>query len=285
MTIAIYGSRQLEAYAEPLGQFLELLAQAGASVAMHRKLYDVLACAMPRRLAAVRQVVDSPAFSADLAISIGGDGTFLRTAMWVADKQMPILGINSGHLGYLSAADITGLPALAPALLAGEYAIESRSLIQVVAPELPGWPYALNEVAFSKEENSSIITARASVNGQHLADYRADGLIVSTPTGSTAYNLSVGGPIIQPTAPVWAITPVAAHSLGMRPLVVSDSSEITVEATGRASAFRVSLDGRSHKLPIGTAVSLRKSPFPILMATLPGRTFAQRLRDKLHWNE
>lgn len=285
MTIAIYGSRQLQAYAEPLGQFLELLAQAGAEAVMHRKLYDVLIHAMPLRMAAVRKVVATPDFSADIAISIGGDGTFLRTSMWVGDKQIPILGINAGHLGYLSAADITELPSLAPALLSGDYATESRSLIEVTSPELNTWPYALNEVAVSKEENASMIVADTHINGHHLAAYRADGLIISTPTGSTAYNLSVGGPIIQPSAPVWAIAPVAAHSLGMRPLVVSDTSEITVTADGRARTFRVSLDGRPASLPIGSTISLRKAPFAIRLVSLPGRTFAQRLRDKLHWSE
>lgn len=285
MTIAIYGSRQLQAYAEPLGQFLEMLASAGVEAVMHRKLYDVLIHAMPLRMAAVRKVVSTPDFSADVAVSIGGDGTFLRTAIWVADKQIPILGINAGHLGYLSAADITELPALAPVLLGGEYATESRSLIEVSAPGLATWPYALNEVAVSKEENASMIVARTQINGQPLADYRADGLLISTPTGSTAYNLSVGGPIIQPAAPVWAIAPVAAHSLGMRPLVVSDDSEITVTVDGRAHTCRLSLDGRTASLPIGTRISLRKAPFSIRLVSLPGRTFAQRLRDKLHWSE
>lgn len=285
MTIAIYGSRQLQAYAEPLGLFLEMLAGAGAEAVMHRKLYDVLIHAMPLRMAAVRKVVDSPAFAADVAVSIGGDGTFLRTSIWVGDKQIPILGINAGHLGYLSAADITDLPALAPVLLNGGYATENRSLIEVVSPGLGDWPYALNEVVVSKEESSSMIVADTHINGHPLAAYRADGLIISTPTGSTAYNLSVGGPIIQPSAPVWAIAPVAAHSLGMRPLVVADTSEIAVTVEGRARTCRVSLDGRAHSLPIGSTISLRKAPFSIRLVSLPGRTFADRLRDKLHWSE
>lgn len=285
MTIAIYGSRRLQAYAEPLGLFLEMLARAGADVVMHRKLYDVLIHAMPLRMAAVRKVVATPDFTADVAVSIGGDGTFLRTSMWVGDKHIPILGINAGHLGYLSAADITDLPSLAPVLLSGDFTTECRSLIEVTAPVLGPWPYALNEVAVSKEENSSMIIADTHINGHHLAAYRADGLIISTPTGSTAYNLSVGGPIIQPSAPVWAIAPVAAHSLGMRPLVVSDTSEIAVTVEGRARTCRVSLDGRAASLPIGSTISLRKAPFSIRLVSLPGRTFADRLRDKLHWSE
>lgn len=285
MTIAIYGSRQLQAYAEPMGRFLELLARAGAQAVMHRKLYDVLLHAMPLSLAAVRKVVDTPDFTADVAVSIGGDGTFLRTAMWVGDKQIPILGINAGHLGYLSAADITELPGLAPALLAGDFSTERRSLIEVTAPELGVWPYALNEVAVSKDGNSSMIVARTCINGHPLAAYRADGLIVSTPTGSTAYNLSVGGPIIQPTAPVWSIAPVAAHSLGMRPLVVADDSAIDIAVEGRGRAWRLSLDGRAVSLPMGAAISLRKAPFAVSLVSVPGRTFADRLRDKLHWSE
>lgn len=285
MTIAIYGSRRLQAYADPLGLFLEALARTGADVVMHRKLYDVLIHAMPLRMAAVRKVVATPDFAADVAVSIGGDGTFLRTAMWVGAKQIPILGINAGHLGYLSGADIADLPSLAPVLLSGDFALEMRSLIEVTSPALGAWPYALNEVAVSKEESASMIVADTHINGHRLAAYRADGLIISTPTGSTAYNLSVGGPIIQPSAPVWSIAPVAAHSLGMRPIVVSDASEIAVTVDGRARSCRVSLDGRAASLPIGSTIRLRKAPFCIRLVSLPGRTFADRLRDKLHWSE
>lgn len=285
MKLAIYGSRQHHIYGERLGQFLNILNEQGVEVVMHRKLYDVLVRLMPLSLAAVKQVTSSLDFTADAALSIGGDGTFLRTAMWVGDKEIPILGINAGHLGYLSAATIDELPSLLPMLIKGDYRTESRSLLQVQAPGFSDCPYALNEVALGKEENASMLVADTRINGEPLAVYRSDGLLVSTPTGSTAYNLSVGGPILQPSAPVWVVAPIACHSLGMRPLVVGDDSEIDIIVGGRAHTFRLSLDGRNASLPIDTCVSIRKAPFCVKVIMRPDMSFAQALRDKLHWNE
>lgn len=285
MKLAIYGSRQHHIYGERLGQFLNILKEQGVDVVMHRKLYEVLVHLMPLSLAAVSQVTSNSDFTADAAISIGGDGTFLRTAMWVGDKEIPILGINAGHLGYLSAARIDELPSLLPMLMKGDYRTESRSLLEVQAPGFSDCPFALNEVALGKEENASMIVAATRINGEPLAEYRSDGLLVSTPTGSTAYNLSVGGPIIQPSAPAWVIAPIACHSLGMRPLVVGDDSEIGITVGGRAHTFRLSLDGRNASLPIDTCVKIRKAPFSVKVIMRPGMSFAQALREKLHWNE
>lgn len=285
MKIAVYGSRRQENYVEPLSAFFDALARAGADVVMHRKLYDCLSHLMLPRLGAVRRVVSGPDFDAGVAISIGGDGTFLRTAMWVGDKQIPILGVNTGHLGFLSSATTEMLPRVPEIIMSGDYRISSRSLLQVTEPAVGPWPYALNEVAVMKEENASMISATTDINGAFLADYRADGLIVSTPTGSTAYNLSVGGPVLQPSAPVWSLAPIAAHSLGMRPLVVSDTAEVDIRVEGRARSFRLALDGRACTLPIGSTVKLRKAPFDMRIIELNGRTFASTLREKLHWNE
>lgn len=285
MIIAIYGRRTQDDFAPQLSAFLQTLARLGIDVVMHRKLYVSLVHLMPASLAAVRKVTNVPDFRADAAISIGGDGTFLRTAMWVGPKKIPIIGVNTGHLGYLSSASVDELGDLLNELISGNYAISERTLVEVVSPELATWPYALNEAAVSKEETASIIEADTRINGEPLVCYKADGLIVATPTGSTAYNLSVGGPIIQPSAPVWVISPIAAHSLGQRPLVVSDSSEIEITVQGRARGFRLSLDGRSVTLPIGATVRMRRAPFPIRLITRPGHTFPAALRQKLHWSE
>lgn len=285
MTIAIYGRRTQDEYAPQLSAFLQSLARHGIEVVMHRKLYDSLVRLMPASLAAVRKVTSGPDFAADVAISIGGDGTFLRTAMWVGSKQTPIIGINTGHLGYLSSASVGELDVLLDELMSGNYGISERTLVEVAEPEIPTWPYALNEAVVSKEETASIIEADTRVSGQPLVCYKADGLIVSTPTGSTAYNLSVGGPILQPSAPVWVISPIAAHSLGLRPLVVSDDAEIDITVSGRAPGFRLSLDGRSCTLPMGATVRLRRAPFRIRLITRPGHSFPAALRQKLHWSE
>ena len=287
MTIAIYGSRRQEPYLAKLLVFFRLLSAAGARIVMFKRLYDSLVDLGASEMASlVAQVVDDSDFSADVALSIGGDGTFLRTAMWVGQKQIPVLGINTGHLGYLSAASIDDLPAVAAELLDGNYAVERRSLLHVLEPSLPDmWPYALNEVAVSKEQDASVIIAETSINGSPLANYRADGVIVCTPTGSTAYNLSVGGPILQPMAPVWCISPIAAHTLGLRPLVVQDIAGIDITVHGRALTFRIALDGRAATLPTGTTVKVRRAPFCVHLIERPGHAFPAALRKKLHWSE
>lgn len=285
MKIAVYGSRRQDDFAPLLSSFFDILAQAGVEVVMHRKIYDVLMHLIPLHLRCVRQVVSTPDFSADVAISIGGDGTFLRTAMWVGSKQIPILGINAGHLGYLSGATIKELPQVARELVEGNIRTEDRALLQVTSPVIPMWPYALNEAALTKEDTSSMVIADTCLNGDKLASYRSDGLIISTPTGSTAYSLSVGGPIVAPGAPVWVIAPIAAHSLGMRPMVVGNHATIDVTVEGRAANFRLSLDGRACTLPIGTKVTLHKAPFCVKVVVRPGHNFTQALREKLHWNE
>ena len=255
---------------------------------MHSKLYNYLEPLIaPGALDCVAAVSDDgdSAFEADLAVSIGGDGTFLRTAMWVAGRDIPIVGVNTGHLGYLSAIPVGRLTSMLQMIEDGAFRAEHRSLLQVVEPQLKIWPYALNEVAVTKGDRSSMIVARTLVDGSSLADYKADGLIVATPTGSTAYNLSVGGPIVQPAAPVMVLSPIAAHSLSMRPLVISDESEISITVNCRKSHFRLSLDGRSVLLDEGTTVVMRRAPFVITALQLAEHDFASTLRDKLSWAE
>lgn len=285
MLIAIYGSRRQTPHAPQLQTLLHALAVGGAGIAMHPKLYEHLNGELGMSLPGVT-VADpyrSPA-EADLALSIGGDGTFLRTAAWVAETGTPILGINTGNLGYLSALGIDEAVAHTDFILEGDYIVEPRTLLHVQADGLRGWPYALNEAVVAKEDSASMITASATVGGRALTDYRADGLIVSTPTGSTAYNLSAGGPIVQPSAPCWVITPICAHSLGMRPLVISDDMEISLKVTGRCKAFRLSLDGRSVALPQGTTVTMRRAGFRTNIVQLRCNEFPAVLRSKLMFN-
>ncbi|MGM9865233.1 MAG: NAD(+)/NADH kinase [Muribaculaceae bacterium] len=285
MLIAIYGSRRQTPHAPQLQTLLHALAVGGAGIAMHPKLYEHLSGELGMSLpgVAVADPYRSPA-EADLALSIGGDGTFLRTAAWVAETGTPILGINTGNLGYLSALGIDEAVAHTDFILEGDYIVEPRTLLHVQADGLRGWPYALNEAVVAKEDSASMITASATVGGRALTDYRADGLIVSTPTGSTAYNLSAGGPIVQPSAPCWVITPICAHSLGMRPLVISDDMEISLKVTGRCKAFRLSLDGRSVALPQGTTVTMRRAGFRTNIVQLRCNEFPAVLRSKLMFN-
>ena len=221
---------------------------------------------------------------ADLALSLGGDGTFLRTAQWVGDAGIPILGINAGHLGYL--ADMTPEEFLQSDL--SDTKVEERAMLHVTSEQnLPRglWPYALNDVAILKTDTSSMITVDAHIDAMPLTSYRADGLILATPTGSTGYNLSVGGPIVQPNVPAIILSPVAPHSLTMRPLVVSSSSVIDLQVHSRSEVYLLSLDGRSVQLPVATRVRVVTAPFKIKVMQRADHHFAGTLRSKLLWGE
>lgn len=283
--IAIYGSRRQDPHVDVLAGFLDALKAAGHGVVMHPKLYSYLSERIPKALGAVREVTETlpDELIPSLALSIGGDGTFLRTAAWLRGRQTPVLGVNTGHLGYLASASVDDLPTLLDDISGGKYVCERRGLIEVETENYPYWPYALNEVTLSKASSASMITAVTEIDGRPLADYSADGLIISTPTGSTAYNLSVGGPIMQPGTEARVIAPIAAHSLTLRPLVVSADSVIGVTVHGRSDTFRLTLDGRSVTLPTGTKVMLRRAPFYINLLRRADITFADTLRSKLHW--
>lgn len=283
MKLAIYGSRRQEPYLQQIEAFLQRMAERGDEAIMHSKLYNYLLHLIPLALKCVKRVTDSPDFEADYAVSLGGDGSFLRTAAWVADKEIPILGVNTGHLGFLTSLGIDSLPCLPETLARGDFQIVRHSLVHVVEPQVQGWPFALNEVTITKSETSSIMSVITDLDDIPLADYRADGLIIATPTGSTAYNLSVGGPIVQPTAPVFILSPIAAHSLSMRPLVVDDSSRLTLRCESRTPRFRLSIDGRATVLDLDTRVVLRRAPFVIKSIQLPGHNFPDTLRNKLSW--
>ena len=284
MQIAVCGNARQRDFAPAVVRFIEDMRGRGARIVMHPKLMEALLRALPGPAPAADAVWQKgDDLRADLAVCFGGDGAILRTAMWVGPRQIPILGVNTGHLGFLAGATAADLPTLPAAIASGGLEVESRRLLHVVSPKLATWPYALNEVAISKCDSMQIIEAETTLDGRPLATYRADGIIIATPTGSTAYNLSAGGPIIEPGAPVWAISPIAAHSLGMRPLVVSDSHTVSVTARARSETVLVALDGRAVAVPRDTAVVIRNADFSVRLAHLPGRGFPAPLREKLAW--
>lgn len=222
---------------------------------------------------------------ADMAFSIGGDGTFLTTAASVGAYETPILGINSGHLGYLAAAELTDIHDIVEEILSNNFTVEERSLIAVECSEPIELTrrFALNEVAILKQDTASMITVETMLDGKPLADYRADGLIVSTPTGSTGYNLSVGGPIVAPTATDWVISPIAPHSLNMRPLVVSDDLSLDITTQSRAETYLMSVDGKATVLPLSARLHLHKADYCVNVVNRPGYNFIETLRAKLLW--
>jgi stage III sporulation protein AH len=237
------------------------------------------------REAAAEMLLEAKGFS-DVVVSIGGDGTFLRAAAWVGSRETPIFGVNTGHLGYLSDVSVADVSTFVAGLADGNFRIERRSLLQVDtnAGVALANRYALNEVAILKNASASMLAMDTSVDTTMLNTYLGDGLIIATPTGSTAYNLSVGGPILHPACSSFVLSPIAAHSLTMRPLVVPDTVEIAVTTRSeRSHTFRISVDGESLSLPIGSTIRLRKADFCVNVVLRAGHNFAGALRNKLMW--
>ena len=220
-------------------------------------------------------------FDADFVISMGGDGTFLKAASRVRQKMIPILGVNMGRLGFLADVSPSDIEKCMDALYAEEYSIENRALIQVEldGEKLEGFDCALNDVAILKRDTASMISIRANINGEYLTTYQADGLVISTPTGSTAYSLSNGGPIIVPGTKVFSMTAVAPHSMNIRPIVLSDSSEISLTVESRSHNFLIAIDGRSEKCKEGTRITLRRAPFDVKVVKRSGQRYFNTLRE------
>lgn len=223
--------------------------------------------------------------NADLVLSIGGDGTFLNAAAWVGRKGTPILGINSGHLGFLADVTPDSIDEDLPRVLQGDYVIQSRSLLEVLADGAPltQHPIALNEVAILKHDNSSLIQIETYINTQLLNKYLADGLIVSTPTGSTGYSLSAGGPIATPDCGCFCISAVAPHSLNVRPVILRDDVEIDLHIHSRSGNYLLAIDGHSQSLPDSTTLKLRRADYSINVVKVQHREFFDTLRNKMHW--
>ena len=224
-------------------------------------------------------------FDADFVISMGGDGTFLKAASRVRQKMIPILGVNMGRLGFLADVSPSDIEKCMDALYAEEYSIENRALIQVEldGEKLEGFDCALNDVAILKRDTASMISIRANINGEYLTTYQADGLVISTPTGSTAYSLSNGGPIIVPGTKVFSMTAVAPHSMNIRPIVLSDSSEISLTVESRSHNFLIAIDGRSEKCKEGTRITLRRAPFDVKVVKRSGQRYFNTLRERMMW--
>jgi NAD+ kinase len=216
----------------------------------------------------------------DLALSVGGDGTFLRTAAVVGNSDVPVLGINTGRLGFLADVNFSDLKETLHEIFAGEYEIEERSLLEIAVDE-PN--RALNEVAILKQDTASMLTIHTYINDDFLTSYQADGLVVATPTGSTAYSLSVGGPILVPSSPSFVLSPIAPHNLTSRPLIVQDDARIKLRIESRSNSFLVSLDGQSQVCHVRTEIEVQKADYMLKVVKRKGHTFYETLRDKLMW--
>lgn len=292
--IGIYGNSRQGAYLPQIVALLRNLEQRGVALYVHEHFAGYLSrsgIGIGEKWEVCREF---PAGQVDRVVSFGGDGTFLRTACWVGRHGTPIMGVNTGHLGFLAHYSLDRTDELVCTLLEGPCIVESRMLLQVRSPYVPDdfWPCALNEVAILKSDNSSMLDVRTWVDGNYLADYLADGLLVATPTGSTAYNLSVGGPILDPTVSNMVLSPIAPHSLAMRPLVIGGDSRVSLSVISKARRCRISLDGRPFVMPCvqqgetaEPALSITKADFAVNILRSPESHFSDILRNKLKWGQ
>ncbi|MDD3078856.1 MAG: NAD kinase [Paludibacter sp.] len=284
MKIAVFGNIFRPVIINYLKLIFDYFKDKDVRLLFQKDLYDYLKehdnCCIDKA-----GIIDSNDFSADIAISIGGDGTFLNTAARVGNKRIPILGVNSGRLGFLADVAAESMYPAFDALLNKQYRIEERSLLWVETSDNTQfeYPFALNEVSVLKQDSSSMISINTHLNGEAIHTYQADGLLIATPTGSTAYSMSVGGPLVAPESQTFLLSPVASHSLTVRPLVVPDNWIIDLEVRSRSHCYQVALDGRTMILDENTKLSIRKANFPILIIKQMNHTFFDNLKNKLMW--
>ena len=229
----------------------------------------------------------------DFALSIGGDGTFLTSAAAIGKKNIPILGINCGHLGFLAEVQSDDVDAILQQIIEGHYTIEQRSLLNVSVFDKAGSirdniimaPNALNEIAILKEGLSSMLQIELKVNGELLHTYNSDGLVIATPTGSTAYNLSIGGPLMAPQSRGIILTPIAPHSLTVKPLVVPDDWKFDIRVTSRYDAYMVSVDGRSQSLSTDMSLHVERAKYTVKVVQVGDNSFLKSLQNKLNWGK
>ncbi len=289
MKIALFGNPYQEKYKASLNDFVSYLQEASDLFGE-----DVVGTLDPAGIARARttyggtgnDAVAAQLFGgAELAVSIGGDGTLLSKAALLARQGIPVVGINTGHLGYLAACRLNEAREMIESIKHGDCRHEERTMLQLVS--INGEPcdniIALNEIAILRQDTTSMISMPTTINGTMLTTYMGDGLVISTPTGSTAYNMSVGGPIMMPLTSCLALSPISPHSLTMRPIVVSDNSEIVVTINTRAQWIQVSVDGMAMTLPSGSTVKIAQAPYKLSVIQKKEHNFANTLREKLLW--
>lgn len=284
LKFALFGNIYQAKKSAAIQKVLSCLSENGAELSVDREYYDFLKNDQRLEVPAAK-VFSGNDFNADFAISMGGDGTFLKTANRVGSRDIPILGVNMGRLGFLADIAPTDIESCLRELYADDYVVESRAVIQVEADDEPlgSMNCALNDVAVLKRDTASMISIRASIDGKYLTTYQADGLIVSTPTGSTAYSLSNGGPIIVPGTGVLLMTAVAPHSLNIRPIVIPDKAVVTLDVESRSHSFLVAIDGRSEKCREETRITLRRAPYNIKVVKRSSNQYFTTLREKMMW--
>ncbi len=286
MQVAVFG-RNFPSYArENIATMFSKFSMLNVDVWIFEPLYEFLqkkGGLRPKVAGLYNSHADLPA-DLDFLFSLGGDGTFLETVNIVRDSGIPVLGVNIGRLGFLSYISQENLEESLESVFSGNYDIEERMLLKVEASgtQLNDLDIALNEVRLYKS-SGSLITIHVKINDEFLSAYWADGLLLSTPTGSTAYNLSVGGPIVVPESNSFVLSPIAPHNLTVRPLVLPDSAVLQLSVDTRDSGFQMALDSRTVDLDVDTTVTIRKADFTLKMIRIENISFYSTLRNKLMW--
>lgn len=284
LRFALFGNTYQEHKSAHVTHLLEILRRRKAQICISNEFYDFLRNHTKADLSGL-EVFEGNNFSADMVLSIGGDGTFLKAASRVGKKEIPILGINTGRLGFLADVLPDQMEDAFDEIYQGNYLAEPRRVLKLTCNGhvLKGYPYGLNEIAVLKRDTSSMITIHAYINGEPLNVYQADGLVISTPTGSTGYSLSVGGPILVPQSGTISLTAVAPHSLNVRPIVIRDDWEITLDVESRSHNFLIAVDGRSETCREGTRLTIRRGEYFIRIVKRCHHSFFNTLRDKMMW--
>ncbi|MBR4563778.1 MAG: NAD kinase [Paludibacteraceae bacterium] len=297
MTIAVFGNAMKPQTLAEVRRILEFMTQEGVHVLLSQELRQELDLreypGFPENWDSDRQPENVYGEPIDFALSVGGDGTFLTSAAAIGNKNIPILGVNCGHLGFLADVQTQDLNDILQKLVEGEYTIEQRSLLTVTVFDKDGLlrtdlvmaPNALNEIAILKQGLTNMLSIETTVNGELLHTYHSDGLVISTPTGSTAYNLSIGGPLMVPQNRGIILTPIAPHSLTVKPIVVPDDWKFDLRVSSRYDTYMVSVDGRSQSLGTEMRLHVEKAPYTIKVVQIGDNSFLKSLRTKLNWGK
>lgn len=284
MRFALFGNTYETYKSVHAEQLFAVLSKHNDEVFVDNDFYNFLSQNQPFQFKAAGIIDDLESLKPDMAISLGGDGTFLKAARCIGATGIPIVGINTGRLGFLADVSADEMESFFGQLHAGHYIVRERGLLELIIDNDTSHPsYALNEIAVSKHDSSSMIAVRTTVGGEHLATYMGDGLLIATPTGSTAYSLSAGGPIIYPQADVFVLTAVSPHSLSVRPVVIADDKTIELNIESRNGSFLVAVDGISRSYPEHTVLTLRKAAHTIRVVKQEGSTFFHTLQKKMMW--
>ncbi len=286
MKIALYGKEFSSNFNESISFLIRKLESVNAEMLVHERFASFLIKVTGLERNDFKEFNHQSGLpgDTDFLFSLGGDGTFLETLTFVRESTLPVLGINTGRLGFLANISRDEISEAMDLLFKGDYSLEDRSLIRLNTAEGPldDFNSALNEVTIHKQ-NASMITIYTELDGEFLNSYWADGLIISTPTGSTAYSMSAGGPIMLPESRNFIISPISPHNLTVRPIVVPDNKQLKLKVISRSDEFLVALDSRSYRVKTGIGLLIDKAPYPIKMIKFPSNNFYNTLRNKLMW--